>query len=355
MKRRAFIGRSLALGSGLPVLLGHSVGAQEAKATAPQKITPVMEMVKKAMLCMQRAPWEQGVAVQALLEMGENDLVVLMAKEAVVRQLEDGRLGMLYTQNAVTDPASNGEAVLLAGRLTGATLFVKAAARMRTYLLERAPKTADGILHHNNDKPQVWSDAGYMAPPFLAVAGRPDEAVKQIEGFRKLLWNPEKKLYSHIWDDGKKAFERQDCWGVGNGWTAAGMARVIKALPAAMAEDKKRLAGYVKDILDGCLVHQRRDGLFHDVVDNPQTFVETNLAQMLAYTVYRGIQGGWLDPSYRKAADRMRRAAKGKIDRFGLVEGVCGSPHFDRPGTATEGQAFFLLMEAAANELGPAS
>ena len=256
MKRREFLGSALAAGSTLPVAVSPGV-ADDRGGNAP-KVAPMGEKVKRAMLCMQRAAWEQGTAVQALLEMGEMELVVLMAKEAVVRQLKDGRLGMLYTQNAVCDPASNGEAVLLAGRLTGDPTLQQAADRMLKYLLEQAPKTADGILHHNNDKPQVWSDAGYMAPPFLAVAGRPDEAIKQIEGFRKLLWNPEKKLYSHIWDDGKKQFERKDYWGVGNGWTAAGMARVIKALPARNADDKKRLAGYVKGILDGCLAHQRR-------------------------------------------------------------------------------------------------
>jgi unsaturated rhamnogalacturonyl hydrolase len=36
-----------------------------------------------------------------------------------------------------------------------------------------------------------------------------------------------------------------------------------------------------------------------------------------------------------------------KVDAYGLVQGVCGSPDFGHAGTATEGQAFFLLMEAA--------
>jgi hypothetical protein len=31
---------------------------------------------------MQRAAWEQGVAAQALLELGDTDLVILMAREA---------------------------------------------------------------------------------------------------------------------------------------------------------------------------------------------------------------------------------------------------------------------------------
>jgi unsaturated rhamnogalacturonyl hydrolase len=128
------------------------------------------------------------------------------------------------------------------------------------------------------------------------------------------------------------------------------MTRVIRALPDEMAAEKGRLVGYVKDVIDGCLTHQRKDGLFHDIVDKADTFVETNLAQMLAYSIYRGLQGGWLDDSFRRHADRMRNAAFRKVDKFGLVQGVCGAPNFDAPGTAVEGQAFFLLMEAAAIE-----
>jgi rhamnogalacturonyl hydrolase YesR len=223
---------------------------------------------------------------------------------------------------------------------------------MLAYLLKTAPRTADGTLHHIDHKPQVWIDSMYMAPPFLAAAGEPAEAVKQIEGFRRFLWDRKTKLFSHIWDDGKKAFDRQAHWGVGNGWAAAGMTRVVRALPASMKSEKERLAGYVREVLDGCLEHRRPDGLFHDVVDDPKTFVETNLAQMLAYTIFRGIKGGWLTESSLKDAEIMRRSATAKVDALGYVRGVCGSPTFEKPGTATEGQAFFILMEAAARDLG---
>jgi rhamnogalacturonyl hydrolase YesR len=107
----------------------------------------------------------------------------------------------------------------------------------------------------------------------------------------------------------------------------------------------------VRDLLDSCLAHQRDDGLFHDVIDDPASFVEVNLAQMLAYTVYRGLAGGWLDDTYLSSADRMRAAAQAKVDEHGLVQDVCGAPHFDHPGTAPEGQAFFMLMEAAYRDL----
>jgi rhamnogalacturonyl hydrolase YesR len=114
----------------------------------------------------------------------------------------------------------------------------------------------------------------------------------------------------------------------------------------------RRQRDVLPDTFDGCLAHRRPDGLFHAVVDDPQTFVETNLAQMLSYAIFRGVKGGWLAKSYLKEADVMRRAAAAKVDGLGYVQDVCGSPTFEKPGTATEGQAFFILMEAAARDLG---
>jgi unsaturated rhamnogalacturonyl hydrolase len=308
----------------------------------------LIEKVKKALLCMQRHSWEQGVAAQAMLEMGETELAILMAREALHRQDAEGRLAIIGPDRGVTDPAASGEAVLVAARTTGEAELQIAADRMLEYLLHHAPRTTDGILYHVVDQPQVWIDSMYMAPPFLALAGYPHEAVRQVVGFRKRLWNSTKQLFSHVWDEGNGVFVREACWGVGNGWAAAGITRVIRALPPEMQGEKQQLVGFVREVLDGCLAYQHEDGLFHDVVDDPSTFVETNLAQMLAYSIYRGVQAGWLAKDYLIPAGRMRAAAQRQVDEQGLVQGVCGAPSFDHSGTAAEGQAFFLLMEAAA-------
>ena len=314
--------------------------------TAPE----VKQRVRSAMLAMQRYSWEQGVAAQSLLESGDGETAILLAKEAVVHQLADGRLGVMGNLTAVTDPAAVGEAVLFAARTTGESSLRDAAARMTDWLLHRAPRNSSGILYHLHDRPQVWVDSFYMAPPFLSAAGCHEEALKQIRGFRGLLLDPAKKLLSHIWDDGLQAFARKAFWGVGNGWALAGMARVVGTLPSVFSEERKTLIAFITEGMDACLGHLREDGLFHDVVDDATTFVETNLSQMLSYVLFRGMAEGWLDSAYRKPAEAMRLAALAKVDRFGLVQGVCGSPHFDRPGTAAEGQAFFLLMEAAAEK-----
>lgn len=351
MNRKSFL-RTLSLAGIILSLQSKSIFSKSREKNQTLfKNKSTIEKVKLAMLSMQRATWEQGVAMQAMLESGEEELVILMAKDAVLRQSPDGRLAMLGEEFALSDACSPGEAVLWAAKKTGDETLMNGFNKLLDYIMNKAPRNKDGIIYHFTNIPQIWSDINYMLPPFLAVAGKYEEAVKQIEGTFSYLWNPDKKLLSHMWDCEKNEFARKDCWGVGNGWSAAGLTRVINMLPDSMQKEKNKLINYVKDIIDGCIAHIRKDGLFHNIVDNPETFVETNLSQMLAYTIYRGIKSGWLDKSYKVHADKMRAAAHSKVDKLGLVQGVCGSPEFDHPGTATEGQAFFIMMEAAYRDL----
>lgn len=312
---------------------------------------PILKQVSQVLLTMQRYSWEQGVAAQAFLELGQTGIAIMLAREAAQRQAPDGRLALMRDNEGVTDPAANGEALIVAARLTKEPALQIALQAMLNFLIQTAPRAADGTLFHMTDAREVWVDSLYMAPPFLAAAGQEHEAMGQIRGIKNRLWNSEKKLYAHIWDEDLQSLKRAAHWGVGNGWAAAGITRVILALPEAWAAEKQELATHLKDILDGCLVYQRQDGLFHDVLDQPDTFIETNLAQMLAYSIYRGLVGGWLAPNYKEPADKMRQAAYQKVDNSGYVQGVCAAPTFDRAGTAPEGQAFFLLMEAAWKEI----
>ena len=314
-------------------------------------VEEMIKKVKNALLCMQRFSWEQGVSAQAFLELGDTDLVILMAKAAALRQGEDGRLALMDVNEAITDPASNGEPMLYAAKITGDNSLADAVQKNVDYLLNKAPKNPEGIIYHWSNKKIVMVDSYYMAPPFLAVTGHIQEAIKQIDGFRKLLWDKEKKMFYHMWNDEKMDFERKAFWGVGNGWAAAGITRVLLQVPDSMPETKKKLKGYLKELMDGCLVYIREDGLFHDVLDHTDTFVDTNTAQALAYSIYRGVKGGWFDPSYLDLANKMRAAAHKKVDEFGIVRDVCAAPTFDYQGIAPEAQAFFLLMEAAYKDL----
>jgi unsaturated rhamnogalacturonyl hydrolase len=311
----------------------------------------ILNKVRGALLSMQRLQWEQGCAAQAFLEWGDMDTVAQLARSAVMRQDKDGRLGVMEKNESVDDPAAVGEALITAARQTGEAYFKAAADKMLFYLKYRAPKTIDGILYHFNMKNQVWIDEFYMAPPFLAFAGEIDEALKQARGLRKYLFNENEKLHSHIWDDDINDFGRKDFWGVGNGWAIAGLTRLIKMLPEERKDDREYLIRYVSDCIDGCLRYQREDGLYHDVLNDRNSFVDTNAGQMIAYGIYRGVAGGYIPESYLEYAEKSRLAAYGKVDAYGFVTDVCGVPDFVRASLAPEGQAFFILMEAAVNDL----
>jgi rhamnogalacturonyl hydrolase YesR len=344
MRRRDFV-KGAAVGASLPVL-GISANAQSLSGTEE---LPVVEKVRRALLAFQRRDWEQGVTAHAFIDRGETEMAVLLARSAVVCQHEDGRLGLVGPGNphSQADACVNGEAVLFAYRHTQDDLFGQAHKKMLEYMLQKVHKNSDGVYYHLTGQNTIWSDSTYMFPPYMAYAGYPEEALKQLTGLRRILADPKTGLLRHIWDDDKKEFKRAAAWGGGNGWYAAGLARTIQHLGESQGKIREELAGQLQTHLENCLKWMRPDGLFHDVIDDPNSFVETNLGQMLAYAIYRGVHLGVVEKTYLEKAEKMREAALAKVDRWGFVRDAAGAPKFDRPGISPEAQAFTLLMEAA--------
>lgn len=347
--RRKFLSASLALGAA-SLAVEDALAAQGTSPDSGGAADPLVEKVAQAALTMQRLSWEQGILAQGFLELGQDEMVIRMARSALIHATPDGRMAALG--GSTTDSGMGGPAYWQAAQQTGDPALKKGVEAMLDYFLKRAGRAADGTLYHTSNVPAMWSDTFNTTAPFFAAAGRFDDAIRQIDGCHKRLWSPEKKLLAHIWDDRQRKFTDPAFWGVGCGWAASAITRVIRALPPQRQADRDRLAAMLKSLIDGCLAHQRPDGLFHNIVDRPDTFVEVNLAQMLAFAIYASVQGGWLAEDYLKAADKMRTAARAKVDRYGFVQDVCGAPHFDAPGIAPEGQAAFLMMEAAARKLG---
>ena len=298
------------------------------------------------MLAMQRASWEQGTAIQAAIEINDHHLLQLLVNEAILRQSVDGRTCMLGSNNNVTDPIAAGYGIIKCHEITGLPKYKDAADRLYEYCKTKAPRNAEGTLYHLDNHKELWSDSMYMLPPFLAAYGDYDECIKQIRGYRNILWYSDKKLYAHRWSDDTNNFINANCWGGGNGWSMASFTIICELLPDSYADYKKEIASYLLELTEGLIAHLRADGLFHNVVDDPSSFVETNLSQMAAFGIYKGIRTGILDTKYRDYADRMRTGAISKIDALGYVQDACGSPTFSKPGTSTEAQAFFLMMEA---------
>ncbi len=315
-----------------------------------QTLTEPMRRAAGALMTMQRQSWEQGVAMQAFWELDDRDTVVRMAVEAVNRALPDGRVAMVGALDGVTDPCAAGEPLGFAARETGREDLAAGYEALLQWALEKAPRNPHGVVYHLTRNKQFWVDSMYMLPPFLASAGFFREALQNLYGYWARLYDREAGLMSHMWDEESGQFVRAAHWGVGNGWAVAALTRMVDLLPEEYAKDKAKLSDMGRALIDRLLQNTRPDGLFHDVVDDPSTFVETNLSQQISYSIYRGMLSGWLSRAYAPQADKLRFAAEAKMDEYGFIRDVCGAPSFDKPGIAPEAQAFFLMMQAAAQK-----
>ncbi len=317
-------------------------------------MTPEAKKAAACMLAMQRYPWEQGVCAQALYEAGQDEFWIPMAYDAVKRQGADGRLAMIGGDPAVSDPAANGEVCLRAWERTGNPFFLSGARRMLDYLEKTAPRTAEGIICHNNisfqegySPLQLWIDGLYMVPPFLAAMGRVQEAAVQIRGYIRALFDEEADLFYHIADTADGRFVRQKHWATGNGWALMGLARVVEA-----AERQKEtavcreLSAFLNRLLTSMLRFQLPDGRFHDILDDPESFVDGTSAMMTAAVIFRGILHGYVDASHLNAAEAAWTTVSGKLDEMGLIHEVCGCPHFLSEGTSAEAQAAYIMADA---------
>ena len=348
MNRRHFIQNTSLAFSGVMLGSCNAFGTSSGKM---KNMNPVAEKARNAMLAMQRAAWEQGTAIQAMIECADYDMLRLLVNEALARQIPDGRTCMLGSDHSVTDPVAAGCGILKCRELFGDEKYKQAADRLYNYCKTGAPRNSAGIVYHINTDREIWSDSIYMLPPFLAAYGDYDECLKQIRGYRAILWNPDKKLFSHRWSDDENRFISAHCWGGGNGWAAASFAIIYELLPADRQAYKTEIAACLTELLDGLQATVRPDGLFNDFVGEPDSFVETNLSQMTAFAVFKSVKTGAIDANYLEFARKMKEGALAKTDEYGYVQGAAGSPFFNSPGTSTEAQAFLLMMLAAEQKL----
>ena len=241
-----------------------------------------------------------------------------------------------------------GEAYLLAAKLTGDPAIQAAVQGMLDYILKTAPRAPDGTLYHVFNNPQVWSDGFFSSPPFLAAAGQYDEALRPDRRLPQApLESPEETALAHL---GRRqaGFQRRGFLEFGQRMGRRGRsARHPLPCRAERKDDRARLAAFVKDIIDGCLAYQRPDGLFHDKMDKPDSFVETNAGADAGLCHLHGRTRGLVAAGICRQGRSHARRRPRQGGSVRLRPGRLRSPGFSRPGTSTEAQSFFIMMEAA--------
>lgn len=175
--------------------------------------------------------------------------------------------------------------------------------------LKHHPRTNEGNFWHKKRYPyQVWLDGIYMGHVFLTkyALRNSDEAIlkdidSQLANVRKYLFDEEKELYFHAYDEqkvmqwaDKETGKSPNVWSRSVGWLAMALLEML-----AERADEKILRMF-QELVKG-VDKYKQDGMWLQIVDRPDVegnYHETSGTMMLCYAYLKGARLGFLDKEY---------------------------------------------------------
>ena len=200
------------------------------------------------------------------------------------------------------------------------------------WLVEEMPKTEEGGFQHtvkerDNDR-QLWDDTLFMAVLFLAAAGRlfdrrdwEDEAHYQFLTHIRHLGDVSSGLFFHGWNFiGRHNYARA-LWARGNSWLTIAIPELFHIAPpnGAVAKFLVEVLRTQVEMLEKC---QRPDGMFHTLLDDPDSPVEASGTAGIAYGTLSAIRLGLLPAKHIELVNKAREAISCRIDANGFLQDV---------------------------------
>lgn len=202
--------------------------------------------------------------------------------------------------------------------------------RSISWIHTQQERLADGSFSRSRPLPKsVWLDDLYMSVPALAQMGKLtgetkyyDDAVKQITQFAEKMFNRQKRLWMHGWVE-SMTVHPEFHWARANGWAAVAMAELLDVLPENHPGRAAVLELYRTQIR-GLAEYQGRDGRWHQLLDRPDSYLETSATAMFTFAIARGVNRGWLDPlAHAPMAILAWNGLASQVNATGQVENVC--------------------------------
>ena len=201
--------------------------------------------------------------------------------------------------------------------------------RVGDHILNKQSRFPDGTLARNSPrKMTLWADDLYMSVPFLARMGKLtgdkkyfDFAIKQVENFNRYIYDPTTGLYLHAFynDANTNGVAR---WGRCNGWVALAQADLINNLPANHPKRAELIKLLLRQII-GFSRYQDISGMWHQLLDKPDSYEESSVTAMFVYTVAKAVNEGWISPRYISIAQNGWEALSKKVTADGQVPDIC--------------------------------
>lgn len=198
------------------------------------------------------------------------------------------------------------------------------------YIAHGQFRLSDGTLARQRPQAEsLWADDLYMSVPALAEMGHMtgertwyDDAVKTVLQMSARIFNPQLGIYTHGWN-GSNPDAPHFYWGRANGWAVLAMCDLLDVLPKDHPERDKVLA-QLRAVLRGVCQFQSGTGLWHQMLDRRDSYLETSASAMFVYGLAHAINQGWISPTtYGSIAQAGWAGLVTRINPKGQVEGTC--------------------------------
>lgn len=183
---------------------------------------------------------------------------------------------------------------------------------------------SDGNPHASMPFHNEMSDAVFMGTPILVQTGRLTGDARYFDmAARHLRF----MLALNLRNDGLHQHSPLDpehtAWGRGNGFPALGLAISLSDLPAD-SEHRPLMLNAFRDHLLTMIDHQDEMGMWHQIVDRPESYREFTVTCMTTFAIVRGLRNGWLNrDTFEPFVQRAWNSIKCRIGPRGRLVDVC--------------------------------
>jgi rhamnogalacturonyl hydrolase YesR len=111
-------------------------------------------------------------------------------------------------------------------------------------------------------------------------------------------------------------------WGRGNGWFVMAITDLLHFVPENHPKRAELLKIY-NNVMLGLMARQNKDGLWHQVLNRPESYTETSCSGMFTYSLLVGSRKGWLPLSARTAGIKGWNGLQTKLTDKNQLKDVC--------------------------------